>query len=205
LFSNEFQALIPGGSSAITPNNVNLVVTSTYSTDMNTTPITLGPSLMYSIPRSSSFFGMMEMLPSPYADSQYVSQDATEHIPRYLPGRCRFSVGSSVSGVVVFGSTKDTNSLYVHEYMWDGEDKVLRAWHRWTFKYPVAYAYFSGDLINIVTVRNGVVLVCTVDPRSGSDPNSGANTGYLDYSTSATVKEGADVKYFELSETMQQF
>src|SRR5699024_7216310 len=69
----------------------------------------------------------------------------------------------------------------------------------------VAYAYFSGDLINIVTVRNGVVLVCTVDPRSGSDPNSGANTGYLDYSTSATVKEGPDVKYFELSETMQQF
>src|SRR5690625_3338398 len=205
LFSNEFQALIPGSTAALTPSNINLHVTSTYSVDPSVPPITLGPTLMYSTPRSANFFGLMEMLPSPYSDSQYISQDVTEHIPRYLAGRCRFAAVSSVGGLAVFGSSRDTYSLYVHEYMWSNEEKVLRSWHRWTFKYPVAYAYFSGDLINIVTVRNGVVLVCTVDPRSGSDPNSGANTGYLDYSTSATVKEGQDVKYFELSETMQQF
>src|SRR5690625_1456358 len=207
LFSNEFQALIPGSNTAVTPTNINLVVTSTYSADLTATPITLGPTLMYSIPRSSSFFGMMEMLPSPYADSQYVSQDATEHIPRYMPGRCRFSVGSSVSGVVVFGSTKDTYSLYVHEYMWDGEDKVLRAWHRWTFKYPVAYAYFSGDLINVLAIRNGVLVVGTIDPRSGQDPESGSSTGYIDYSTTADVVdiESGDYKGFELESRMAQF
>lgn|SRR5690625_3954603 len=207
LFSNEFQALIPGGNTAITPQNVNLVVTSTYSADLTATPITLGPSLMYSIPRSRNFFGMMEMLPSPYTDSQYISQDATEHIPRYMPGRCRFSVGSSVSGVVVFGSTHDKNALYVHEYMWDGEDKVLRAWHRWSFKYPVAYAYFSGDLINILTIQNGVLVVCTVDPRSGQDPTSGSTTGYLDYSTTAMVEdiEDGEFKGFKLEDRLATF
>src|SRR5699024_8701384 len=112
-----------------------------------------------------------------------------------------------VSGVVVFGSTKDTNSLYVHEYMWDGEDKVLRAWHRWTFKYPVAYAYFSGDLINVLTVRNGILLACTIDPRSGQDPEDGSSTGYMDYSASADVVEveSGDYKGFKLGSNMAAF
>lgn len=205
LFSNEFQALIPGSSNAVTPSNINLLVTSTYSVDPSVPPLTLGPTLMYATPRSANFFGLMEMLPSPYSDSQYISQDATEHIPRYLPGRCRFATVSSVGGMAVFGSTRDTYSLYVHEYMWSGEEKVLRAWHRWTFKYPVAYAYFSGDLINVVTVRNGVVLVCTVDPRSGADPTSGDVNGYLDYSTSAEVHEASEYRYFEVSQDMQDF
>lgn len=205
LFSNEFQALIPGATQAVSPRNINLLVTSTYSVDVAAQPITTGPSLMYSIPRSRHFFGMMEMLPSPYADSQYVSQDATEHIPRYMPGRCRFAVSSSVGSIVALGSTQDTRALYMHEYMWEGEEKVLRAWHRWSFKYRVAYAYFSGDLINILTVRNGKLIACTVDPRSGQDPEAGNSTGYLDYSTVVPVHDDPDGKYAALEQDMLTF
>lgn len=205
LFSREFQALIAGGNQAITPRNASMVVTSTYSADMTCPPVTLGRSIMYPIPRSQNFFGVLEMLPSPYTDSQYISSDATEHIPRYMAGRCRFAVSSSVSSIVLFGSTTDTRALYVHEYMWDGEDKVLRAWHRWSFEYPVAYAYFNGDLINIITVNNGVVVICTIDPRSGLDQESGDIIGYMDYVQRHPVDRTSGTPKVTPSATMIRF
>lgn len=192
LFSSEYQALIPGGSRTLTPGNTSVVVTSTYSADMNTPPVTLGHSVVYPTPRSSTHFGVLEMLPSPYTDSQYISSDATEHIPRYLPGRCRFVVSSPVANIAVFGSTTDRRALYVHEYMWSGDEKVLSAWHRWQFAYDVAYAYFSGELINIVTVNNGVLMVCSIDPRTGTS-SDGSTTGYLDYYTEVELDDFAAV------------
>lgn len=205
LFSREFQALIAGGNTALTPRNASMVVTSTYSADMLTPPVTLGRSIMYPIPRSQNFFGVLEMLPSPYTDSQYVSSDATEHIPRYMAGRCRFAVASSVSSIVLFGSTQDSRAVYVHEFMWDGEEKVLRAWHRWTFDYPVAYAFFNGDLINIITVNNGVVVLCTVDPRSGLDKDSGETIGYMDYVVRyPVIKSGGKIRV-TISTNMKKF
>lgn len=205
LFSREFQALIAGGNQALTPRNASMVVTSTYSADMTCPPVTLGRSIMYPIPRSQNFFGVLEMLPSPYTDSQYISSDATEHIPRYMAGRCRFAASSSVSSIVLFGSTADTRAVYVHEYMWDGEEKVLRSWHRWSFEYPVAYAYFNGDLINIITVNNGVVVVCTIDPRSGLDQESGDIIGYMDYIQRHPVDRSTGTPKVIPSENMKRF
>lgn len=168
LFSAGYQALVPAGNQGITPRTAHLVVTSSYATDTTTSPVAIGRTLMFPIPRSSQYFGLMEMLPSPYTDSQYVSTEATEHLPQYLKGRCRFAVSSSVSNIVLFGQTRDYKSVIVHEYSWDGEDKILRAWHRWNFPTDVACTYFSNELINIVTVTNGEIYVGTVDVRAGA-------------------------------------
>lgn len=181
LFSARYQALIPSGSTAITPRTAQIVVTSTYSADTLSTPIGLGRTLMYPAPRSQDFFGLMEMLPSPYTDSQYVSHDSTEHLPKYLAGRCRFSVSSSVASMVMFGQSTDTKSVILHEFAWDGDEKALKAWHRWTFEYPIAYAYFSGELVNVVSINNGKLNLSTLDPRAGTVADDGVYRPFWDY------------------------
>lgn len=187
LFSAKYQALIPASNTAITPRTAQVVVTSTYASDMSSGPVALGRTVMYPAPRSADFFGVLEMLPSPYADSQYVSTDSTEHLPKYLAGRCRFSVSSSVANMVIFGPSGDKRSLIVHEYSWSGEEKILRAWHRWTFQFDVAYAYFSGEIINIMFVRNGILINCKVDPRIGILTEGAGRRPYLDFYVPATA------------------
>lgn len=191
LFSAGYQALIPAGGSAITPRTAQVVVTSTYAADMTASPVAIGRTLMYPAPRSSQFFGVMEMLPSPYTDSQYVSTDATEHLPKYMAGRCRFIVSSSVASMVIFGQTGDKRSLIVHEYSWSGEEKVLRAWHRWTFAHDIAYAYFSGELINIVTVVGNKILLGTIDPRAGAVDSASLTRPFLDWNQPVGVVGGS--------------
>ena len=189
IFSPEHQALIPGMAQAITPKNAHILVTSTYTADMTCEPITLGSSIMYPMPRSSTHFGIQEMLPSAYTDSMYMSVDATEHIPTYLEGRCRFAVASTVGNMALFASSTDRRVLLIHEYLWSGDEKVLKSWHKWEYPYDIAHAYFAGGLINLVLVdpdTSNIILV-DLDPKAGDGTVIETRNYYLDMHRLVTV------------------
>jgi hypothetical protein len=142
---------------------------------------------MYPAPRSEDFFGVLEMSPSGAVDSQYISSDSTAHIPKYMAGRCRFSVSSTVANMVLMAPSKNKKSIIVHEYQWDGDKKVQQAWHTWTFPYDVASAYFSGDTLHIVMINNGYAVGCAIDPAAGAVAESGIRRPFLDLYDIATI------------------
>uniref|UniRef100_A0AAU6W1J9 Tail tubular protein B n=4 Tax=unclassified bacterial viruses TaxID=12333 RepID=A0AAU6W1J9_9VIRU len=182
LFSDKYQALIPSTGQAVTPRTATVLLTSTYSADTLSEPVSIGRTLLFSAPRSQDFFGFMEMVSSQYTDGQYVANDATAHLPKYMGGACRFSVSSSVASMVLFSPSGDTSSLVVYEYSWDGDTKVQQAWHTWRFRYPICTAYFSNEVINIVFIKNGVMIGCTMDPRQGVLSAASNRRPYLDLS-----------------------
>ncbi len=187
LFSRTYQAVIPSGNSAVTPATATVVPTSAHETDTTSSPITLGRTLMYCTPKSEDFFGAMEMIPSNYTDSQYVSQDSTPHLPKYMGGRCRFAVSSGVASLALFSPSGDPYSLAVHEYHWDGDSKVQQAWHQWTFEYPIACAYFASDVVVLAFIQNGHIVLGTVDPRAGALNASSERRPFLDLNVSASI------------------
>ena len=189
LLSSAYQAVIPSNNTAITPSNATVVPTSSHEVDVTSPPIALGRTLMYASPRSEDFFGVREMVPSPYTDSQYVSQDATPHLPKYMGGRCRFSVSSSVANMALFAPSGDLRSLIVHEYMWDGDQKVQQAWHTWTFPYDVATAYFAYDKVIVVFAQNDTLVMTRIDPRIGVLTFDSERRPFFDLWSSQTVTD----------------
>lgn len=189
LFSKKYQALIPSAGQAVTPRTATVLLTSSYSVDTTSEPVPVGRTLLFSAPRSSDYFGFMEMVSSQYTDAQYVANDATAHLPKYMGGNCRFGVASSVASMVMFAPSRDPNSLIVYEYSWDGDTKVQQAWHTWRFRYPIAAAYFSNEVVNIIFVQNGVLLACTMDPRQGVLNFSSTRRPFLDFNTEVTVAD----------------
>ena len=187
LFSESYQALIPTGNAALTPRTAAVLPTSGHEVDTTSAPIVIGRTVMYPSPRSETFFGMMEMAPSPYTDSQYVSQDATPHLPKYMGGRCRFSVASSIAGMALFAPSGDPYSLLVYEYMWDGDNKVQQAWHTWTFPYVIASAHFAFDRVVLTHAANGTIVFSTIDPKAGALTFDAGRKPFMDLWTSATV------------------
>lgn len=181
LFSRKYQALIPSAGQAVTPRTATVLLTSAYSVDTLSEPVPVGRTLLFSAPRSSDYFGFMEMVSSQYTDAQYVANDATAHLPKYMGGQCRFGVASSVASMVMFAPSRDTSSLVVYEYSWDGDTKVQQAWHTWRFKYPVAAAYFSNEVINVIFIQNGLLVGCTMDPRQGALNFSTTRRPFLDF------------------------
>lgn len=190
LFSSKYQALIPTQGQAITPRTATVLLTSTYSMDAGCEPVPVGRTVLFPAPRSNDFFGFMEMVSSQYTDSQYVANDATAHLPKYMGGTCRFGVSSSVASMVLFGGTRDLSSLIVYEYAWDGDTKVQQAWHTWRFKYNLATAYFSSGAVNILFLSGGHLVGCRVDPRQGVVAADATRRPYLDLYSTVQVSGG---------------
>ena len=187
LFSKKYQALIPSSGQAVTPRTATVLLTSSYSVDTLSEPVPIGRTLLFAAPRSSDYFGFMEMVSSQYTDAQYVANDATAHLPKYMGGNCRFGVSSSVASMVMFAPSRDPTSLIVYEYSWDGDTKVQQAWHTWRFRYPIAATYFSNEVVNILFIQNGKLLACTMDPRQGVLNFSSTRRPFLDFNVEAEV------------------
>lgn len=165
LFSDKYQALVPSNGQQITPRTATVVVTSSYAGDMGAEPVPVGRTLLYPAPKSRNYFGLMEMISSQYSEAQYVSNEATAHLPKYMSGSCRFGVSSTTGNMVIFGSYGDRRALTVYEYLWDGEQKAQQAWHTWRFNHNIASAYFSVGVLHLVFIRNGLLVGCTIDPK----------------------------------------
>ena len=189
LFSSAYQALVPSNNQVVTPVNATVVPTSSYATDTGASPVSVGRTMMYPAPRSEDFFGAMELIPSPYTDAQYVSQDSTVHLPKYFGGRCRFTASSSVAGMAMFAPSGDPRSLVVHEYQWDGDQKVQQAWHTWTFPYDIATAYFSNDVICMVFAQNNMLVMGCIDPRVGVLTFDAERRPFLDLYSTRTITD----------------
>lgn len=201
LFSARYQALVPGSNVAITPRTATVLVTSTFSADMNSEPLPIGRTLLFPSPLSSDFFGVLEMISSQYTDSQYVSNQATSHLPKYMAGNCRFSASSSVASMVVLGQSRDKQGVIVYQYTWSGDEKVQQAWHRWQFAYPVATVFFIGEAVNFLFVQNGQIVGATVDPKIGVLSFASTRRPYLDFYTEVEVVD----RQFQLPAWMLAF
>lgn len=166
MFSKRYQGIVPGGT-LVTPRTANVSLMTRYEVDTAAEPTAAGRSIFFGAPRSQGYVGMHEMVPSQYADSQYVADDVTAHIPRYVKGPFRFMVSSSTSNIMVAG-TADNRELLVHEYLWSAAEKVHASWHKWTFAHPVIDAYFSGDVLIVLFGVNGRLIMTRIDLQRGA-------------------------------------
>lgn len=146
------QALIPGDV-ALTPRSATIAVVSNYAVTETIAPSAIGRSVLLPFDRSEGYTGIGEAIPPDSLESPLVCTDITAHIPTYLSGLARFLATSPSAETTVLGageSVDERRTLYVHQYLWAGADKVASSWHAWQFEHPVTYAYFVLDTLYIV-------------------------------------------------------
>lgn len=199
LASDTYQGVIPGRNQVLTPNNATAVLTSTYQMDTRIAPKAGGRSLYYAYPRSSSSFAIKEMLPSGYTDLQYTSQDVTDHLPTYLEGSPRFITSSTTNNIVVLGGSTDTDTLYINEYLWSGDNKVISAWHKWTLDGTIHAAWFIRENLLILIERDATMQLLTLSMRDSPDPTDPSRfLPATDFNLSMSVTNaGTDAPYIQ--------
>lgn len=188
LFGDSMQAVI-AGNNVVTPTNASIALTSEFSCDSRVMPVVTGQTVLYANRRNNDYAGLLEFIPSAYTSSQYVSQDATAHLPRYIPGRIRSMHVSSVTNVAFFRYSGVRNSVLIYEFMW-GEDakKVQGAYHKWVFPYTVLSMHTLSEAVYVFVVgASGNVQVLKVDPREGFVAGAAYDLPYLDAKAPITV------------------
>lgn len=189
LFGDSIQAVVSGGGNILTPTTAAISLTSEESCVSRISPMQAGQTVLYPFKRSSNYSGMLELIPSQYTTSQYVSQDATGHIPEYLAGDIRFTAASNVVNMCVF-SGGNAKELYVHEYQWSSEGKEQAAWHRWTMPLDVMAGHFAREKLILFLNGSGTTYVTAIDPREGYDNQTNSELPYLDLYSTITVSGG---------------
>lgn len=189
LFSRSCQAVIPSGNAVISPSTAQIVITSSYSSTNVAAPIVAGRSLLYFSPRSESFAGVLELVPSNTTDSQYTTNDVSAHIPRYIPGVVRQATASTTSNSLVLVGSGDARSLYMQEYLWSADEKVQAAWHQWTAPADIACTWFVRDTVFVGLVVNGNLCVVSIEPQAG-DTINGMRRPFSDLYGVVTVTAG---------------
>lgn len=191
--SSTHQSVVPASPSGLTPASAVVLLSTKQALDVLAEPTVVGRSLMYCTPISADYFGIGELLPSDTTASQYVASELTNHIPRYMRGRCRGIAASSAASIALFTSSVDTSELLVHEYLWAGSEKIQNSWHKWVAPMPILAAHFAKDILVLALqlASNGMVL-CTLDTRDSAYYASGAVKPLLDLYTVLPVVDTVD-------------
>lgn len=190
LFGDSVQAVVSGNGSILTPSTAAISLTSEESCVSKITPMQAGQTVLYPFKRSSNFSGMLELIPSQYTSSQYISQDATGHIPEYFKGDIQFTAASNVVSMCVFSGSTAPTELYVHEYQWSSEGKQQAAWHRWIMPLPIVGLHFAREKLLVMMLADGQTHLVAIDPREGYDNQTSTELPYLDVYSNVTVAGG---------------
>lgn len=188
VFGDSMQAVVPGGS-ALTPTNASISLTSEFSCDSRVSPIVTGQTVLYANRRNQSYAGLLEFIPSAYTSSQYVSQDATVHLPKYIPGRIMNMDVSSVTNIGFFRYSGERNSLLVYEFLWGSDGaKSQAAYHKWVLPATILNMHAQSELMYLfVRGANGNVQALQVDPREGFVAGAAYDYPYVDLPLTVTV------------------
>lgn len=181
VFGDSMQAVIPG-TGIVTPSNASVSLTSEVSCDSRVRPMLTGQTLLYPNRRNSEYAGLLEFIPSSYTSSQYVTQDATAHLPRYIPGRVIEMHVSSVTNIGFVRYSGNRNALLVYEYMWGADAaKAQAAYHTWEFKQEVLTLHaLSESMVVFVKGSTGKVQMLRIDPREGFVAGAPYDVPYID-------------------------
>lgn len=181
VFGDSMQAVVPGAN-ALTPTNASITLTSEFSCDSRVSPIVTGQTVLYANRRNQDYAGLLEFIPSAYTSSQYVSQDATVHLPKYIPGRIMSMDVSSVTNIGFFRYSGERNSLLVYEFLWGADGaKSQAAYHKWTLPATILNLHAQSELMYLfVRGANGNVQVLQVDPREGFVAGAAYDYPYVD-------------------------
>lgn len=142
----------------LTPKTVAFNQTTEFVVDPVCRPVGAGSNMYFSTPRGG-FAAVHEF----YVDADTTSKDAvdvTANVPRYVPSQLTQLVICQPENLLVALSKKKQHSLYVYNYLWQGQEKVQSGWHRWDF--PTDIEILSVSCIDSklwLTIRRGTSII----------------------------------------------
>lgn len=188
LFGEKGQFVLRGGD-LLTPKTVSVTPITNFESDTSTPPLELGSYIYFPFTRGN-FTGLREFAVNANTDN-YDSIEVTSHIPKYIPSTVMDIAGSTTENLICLVSNKtaeDTKDMYVYKYYWEGNQKVLSSWSKFTFPFYIRGMEFVDSDLYIIAVKEGNTELLKMPMEEKLlDDNTSFNT-YLDMRTNDTYQ-----------------
>ena len=188
LFSSNGQFVLKGGD-ILSSKTVSITPITNFSYEDQVDPIPLGSYIYYPFTRGS-FTGIREFTVNTSTDN-YDASEVTEHVPAYVPKNIIEMAGTTSEDVIALLSADEKGSLYIYNYFWNNNQKVLSAWSKFTFTGEIRGIEFIESTLYAVITNNGETNLVEMPLESGLSDDAGYVT-HLDNRVAVTVTNGSD-------------
>tara|TARA_R110001606_G_scaffold398581_1_gene577982 strand:+ start:2365 stop:4965 length:2601 start_codon:yes stop_codon:yes gene_type:complete len=182
LFSENSQFALKGGD-LLTPKTVSINPITNFDYTSKINPLALGSYIYFPFNRGSST-GMREYTVNASTDT-YDAVEITEHVPSYIPSDIISMVGTTSEDMIALLSANEKNALYIYNYFWNNNQKVLSAWSKFTFTGEIRGMEFIESTLFAVITHNGETNLVKVPLESGLKDAAGYVT-HLDMRVATT-------------------
>ena len=186
LFSSNGQFVMKGGE-LLTPKTVAITPVTNFDYEDSVPPLALGSFIYYPFTRGK-FTGLREFTVNANTDN-YDSVEITEHVPSYIPRNIVEMKGTTAEDMIVMLSDNENDTLYIYNYFWNNNQKVLSAWSKFTFTGEIRGIEFIESTLYAVIVNNGETNLVELPLESGLTDEAGFVT-HLDMRCYKTVAQG---------------
>lgn len=167
-FAENGQFLI-SGSKPITKETIIFKKVTSYPMNTEAKPAVTGESVMFAF-NSGSYTGIREMFTDSFTDTKR-ARPITEHVSEYIKGSASRLVASPNFNTLLIQTPIDLGVLYIYDWLWNGDQKVQSAFHKWIFDGNVLYASFFEDELYFVISRDSGVYLEVMPISSDADDN----------------------------------
>ena len=164
LFADNVQFVMKGGET-FTPRTVSVSASTNFSLEEETKPILLGSYVYFPFTRGA-FTGMRELAVKNNTET-YDAVEITEHVPAYIPNNIIAMKGTTSENILALLSANDRSSLYIYNYFWSNDQKVISAWSKFTFTGSVHGMEFIDSVLYLVISNNGETNLVKMPIESG--------------------------------------
>jgi len=186
IFGDNAQFVMKGGD-LLTPKTVSITPVTNFSFDAEVAPIVLGSYVYFPFTRGT-YTGMREYTVNANTDT-YDSSEITEHAPAYIPKNIVDIAGTTAENVVALLSGDEKGSLYIYNYFWNNNQKVLSAWSKFTMDGEIRGIEFIESSLYAIVTNNGETNLVEMPLESGLTDDAGYVT-HLDMRVEDTVSNG---------------
>jgi hypothetical protein len=189
LFADNQQFVLRGGD-ILTAKTVSVSPATSYDVEDSVKPLALGSYIYFPFTRGT-YTGVRELAVDASTDN-FDAVEITEHVPAYVPKDIIAMSGTSSEDIIALLSNDEKGSLYIYNYFWNNNQKVLSAWSKFTFTGEIRGIEFIGSTLYAVIVNNGETNLVEMPLESGLKDDTGFVT-HLDMRVANTVLSGNDV------------
>jgi len=165
VFFSQNGQFVQRGDQPITKENATLRYASTFESLPNVKPVAGGDVIFFAF-GYGRFTGIREFFTDSFTDTKR-ARPITDHVDEYIEGDARLlATSTNRNQLLVLSEPKDT--VYVYNFLWQGQERVQSSWSKWVFDGKVAYIAYDNETIYFVIERDGKIELEYIET---GDPN----------------------------------
>lgn len=156
IFADQAQFIIDG-SKPVTKANLTLQQVTAYPNNIHAQPQAGGENIFFAYD-ASGFTGIRELFTDNYTDTKK-AYPITDYVSKYIEGQCTQLLASPNFNSMMVRTEANPSVVYVYDWLWQAEQKVQSAWHKWIFDGNVLFLFYLSDLMYVVYSKDNKTYV----------------------------------------------